>query len=91
MHPAFTGFFRQAEIDGKADQEAQQRPQQDPMPRLGHEQLHRQKTCERADHHRGRYRVARLRRIDHQVDHDIAECGNQQQPVNRGRIGQRDQ
>ncbi len=58
----------QPEIDRQSDQKTDQ-DGQEPMPaRSIGKQLRRQITRERADHHGRRHRIARLGRIDHQVD-----------------------
>ena len=55
-------------------------------PRRANKQLRGQKPRERADHHCRRHRIARLGRIDHQVDHDVPEGGDKHQRKDGGGV-----
>ena len=74
---------RQAKIDREPDQEADQHGQNKPLPRSPIKKSWREITRRRADHHGRRHRVARLGRIDHQIERGKAEQSGQRK---RGRF-----
>ena len=80
---------RQAQIDGQGRSAIRPARSEASRWRCGAStnRRRRQPAHERANHHGRRHRVARLGRIDHQVDRDIAEDGRERQRNRASRAG----
>ena len=75
--------IRQTEIDGQPDQEADRPISSSRCRGCPAKQPGGEKARQRADHHGRRHRIARLGRIDHQIDRSKPKHGGQRE---RGRV-----